>query len=76
MLVSSPGTQDGYIQTSLHKAIAPEKAKFQYVNFALWEIPVKFLKAIQAMREQGMTSKLGTLTFECFPSFQVHLEMC
>ncbi|KAG2381301.1 hypothetical protein C9374_006290 [Naegleria lovaniensis] len=69
-------TQDGFLKTALHKAIAPEKAHFQYMNYALWENPLKFSKAIQSMKEQGISKKLDQLEHECFPSlYQIHLEM-
>ncbi|KAL9644706.1 hypothetical protein ABK040_012443 [Willaertia magna] len=70
-------TQDGFIKTYLHKALDLEKAHFQYVNYAIWENPVKFQQAIKAMREQGIDKDVNSINnVEFYPSlYKVHLEM-
>jgi len=68
--------QDGYIKTSLHKAIDCDKAHFQFVNVALWENPVKFQTAIKAMNDNKITDKINQVHHECFPAlYKVHIEM-
>jgi heme-degrading monooxygenase HmoA len=40
-------TQPGYIDTALHRALAPD-AEFQFVNVARWQTPEDFMAAIQS----------------------------
>lgn len=67
---------DGYIKTSLHKALNTSTAQYQYINYALWKSPGQFQQAIKQMREAGITKRLDTIQHECFPSlYTIHISM-
>jgi len=58
-------SQPGYIDTTLHQALAPD-ADFQFVNVARWETAEAFLAATQSpgFRE----SAIGLLGYQPHPS--------
>ncbi|EFC42359.1 predicted protein [Naegleria gruberi] len=69
--------QDGYIHTSLHKALDMEKSQYQYINYAHWESPEKFQKAMTEMRNiSDCVKKMAQIPHQNFPSlYKVHIEM-
>ena len=68
--------QDGFIHTSLHKALDMEKSQYQYINYAHWESVEKFQKALGEMRNDDCFRRMTQIPHQNFPAlYKVHIEM-